>query len=76
MASTPDKPKKKAATGSAARVGATVKRATTRKRVASLPNGTATHEAIALRAYELYASGVGGDAVEHWLQAERELVAA
>jgi hypothetical protein len=36
----------------------------------------ATHHAIAERAYELYASGAGGDALEHWLQAERELRAA
>jgi hypothetical protein len=73
MANTPEKPKKKAA-GSAARVGATVKRAATRKR--STPASDVTHEQIAVRAYELYEAGAGGDAVEHWLQAEREVVAA
>jgi DUF2934 family protein len=34
-----------------------------------------THEQIALRAYELHASGVDGDAMAHWLRAERELTA-
>ena len=28
---------------------------------------------VALRAYEIYESGEGGDALEHWLRAEREL---
>ena len=35
-----------------------------------------THELIATRAYEIHLSGTGGDAVEHWLRAERELTAA
>ena len=34
------------------------------------------HEQIALRAYELHLAGAGGDPVEHWLRAERELVGA
>jgi hypothetical protein len=36
--------------------------------------GGATHEQIALRAYAIHLSGTGGDAVEHWLRAERELL--
>jgi len=32
-----------------------------------------TQEAIAKRAYEIYASGKGGNAVENWLRAENEL---
>ena len=32
-----------------------------------------THEAIAKRAYEIYASGRGGSAVDNWLRAEAEL---
>ena len=36
----------------------------------------ATHDAIAVRAYELYLENAGGDEVAHWLQAERELTAA
>jgi hypothetical protein len=35
-----------------------------------------THELIATRAYEIHLSDTGGDAVEHWLRAERELTAA
>jgi hypothetical protein len=35
-----------------------------------------THDQIAMRAYELHLAGTGGDAVEHWLLAERELRAA
>lgn len=31
------------------------------------------HEAIAKRAHELYEAQGGGDAVAHWLQAERDL---
>lgn len=34
-----------------------------------------SHEAVALRAYELYQSGAGGTAAENWLRAERELLA-
>jgi Protein of unknown function (DUF2934) len=28
---------------------------------------------VALRAYEIYETGEGGDALAHWLRAEREL---
>jgi Protein of unknown function (DUF2934) len=51
----------------------TVKTATTRRRAAKAP---VTHEQIALRAYELHLQGTGGDAMAHWLRAERELVGA
>jgi Protein of unknown function (DUF2934) len=33
-----------------------------------------SHEQIAHRAYELHRSGAEGDALAHWLAAERELV--
>jgi len=39
-------------------------------------NVAVTHEAIAVRAYELYLGQADGDEVSHWLQAERELAAA
>jgi DUF2934 family protein len=32
-----------------------------------------SHEQIAKRAYEIYASGKGGSAVDNWLRAESEL---
>jgi Arc/MetJ-type ribon-helix-helix transcriptional regulator len=32
-----------------------------------------SHEAIAARAYQLYEQGAPGDAVQHWLAAERDL---
>lgn len=32
-----------------------------------------TSEEIAIRAYEIHVSGAGGDAVENWLRAEKEL---
>jgi hypothetical protein len=35
-----------------------------------------SHEQIALRAYELHLAGSEGDAMAHWLRAERELVGA
>ena len=57
------------------RVRRTVKTATTRRRAASAPPPI-THEQIALRAYELHLEGTGGDAMAHWLRAERELVGA
>ena len=34
----------------------------------------ASHEAIALRAYEIYQSGHGGTADDNWFRAERELL--
>ena len=51
----------------------TVKTATTRRRATARP--PVTHEQIALRAYELHLAGTEGDAVAHWLRAERELAA-
>jgi Protein of unknown function (DUF2934) len=51
------------------------KRATgiTRRRRATTP-APITHEQIALRAYEIHLEGSEGDALAHWLRAERELV--
>ena len=33
----------------------------------------ATHDEISVRAYEIHESGEGGDELENWLRAEREL---
>jgi hypothetical protein len=38
------------------------------------PPAPPSHEQIARRAYELHRSGAEGDALAHWLAAERELV--
>lgn len=61
----------------AAKKGPAAKKAGAAKKAASSskrpPAGGASHEQIAERAYDLYERGHGGDAVEHWLQAEREL---
>jgi hypothetical protein len=35
-----------------------------------------TYEEIAVRAYEIHESGEGGDELENWLRAERELDAS
>jgi hypothetical protein len=32
-----------------------------------------THDAIAKRAFEIYASGKGGSQLDNWIRAEREL---
>jgi Protein of unknown function (DUF2934) len=56
------------------RVRRTVKTATGRRRASAPP--PVTHEQIALRAYELHLAGSDGDAMAHWLRAERELVGA
>jgi hypothetical protein len=56
------------------RVRRTVKTATTRRRSAA--KAPVTHDQIALRAYELHLEGTAGDAMAHWLRAERELVGA
>jgi len=53
---------------------ASPKRATRRRAIAA--TGPITHEQIALRAYEIHLAGVEGDALAHWLRAERELVGA
>jgi hypothetical protein len=55
------------------RVRRTAKTPTPRRRAAAKP---VTHEQIALRAYELHLAGSDGDAMAHWLRAERELVGA
>jgi hypothetical protein len=47
----------------------------TRRRAAAAP-APVTHEQIALRAYEFHLDGTDGDALAHWLRAERELVGA
>ena len=71
-------PPKKQTTGKAAAEGVARKPArkpasrTTRR--AQRPE--VTHDAIARRAYELFAADAGGSAFDHWLRAERELVAA
>jgi hypothetical protein len=62
----------------AAKAGA-AKRATglTRRRRTTAPApAPITHEQIALRAYEIHLEGSEGDALAHWLRAERELVGA
>ncbi len=73
MATTPsrttDTPKRraKAATQPAAR--------RTRKPAAAAPPPVA-HATIAERAYAIFQSEGGGDSLQHWLRAERELAAA
>ena len=68
-------PKETTAKGTAnKRVRRTVKTATTRRRPAAPP--PVTHEQIAQRAHELHLAGTDGDAMAHWLRAERELVGA
>jgi hypothetical protein len=47
---------------------------TVRRRKAVAPV-VVTHEQIAERAYALYTSGTEGDALTHWVLAERELSA-
>ena len=59
------------------RVRRTVKTATgSRRRAAAPAPAPVTHEQIALRAYELHLTESNGDAMAHWLRAERELVGA
>ena len=57
------------------RVRRTAKTATVRRRATSAP-APVTHEQIALRAYQLHVAGSDGDAMAHWLRAERELAGA
>ncbi len=60
--------------GTAAKEKATpVVRLRSRKRTAAA--ATAPGEEIALYAYRLWEHGEPGDAMEHWLRAERELAA-
>ncbi len=56
----------------------TVAKVTTPVRNTAIPKAAAakkeiTREAIAKRAFEIYASGKGGSEAENWLRAEREL---
>jgi hypothetical protein len=65
--------------GKPARKPAVRKAATPRKPATRKPRATRpeiTRADIERRAYELYLTGTGGDAFEHWLRAERELVGA
>ena len=48
----------------------------TRKKAAAAEPKSPQIDEIARRAYEIYESGADGDQLEHWLQAERELVGA
>jgi hypothetical protein len=57
------------------RAAAGIAKRAPRRRAAAAP-APITHEQIALRAYEIHLEGVEGDAVAHWLRAERELVGA
>ena len=57
-------------------VGAAATAAAKPKRVARRKKATVTAEDIAVRAYHLWEAGSPGDELEHWLQAERELVPA
>jgi Protein of unknown function (DUF2934) len=61
-------PKTKTSTSAAKRVRAAAAPRRTRRRTAAVG-----HDQIAARAYEIHLSGAGGDPVEHWLRAEREL---
>jgi hypothetical protein len=38
------------------------------------PSNAVSHHHIAVRAYEIYASGQGGSAFDNWLAAERQLL--
>jgi len=51
----------------------TARRAPRKRAAAPAP---VTHEQIAARAYELHLAGSEGDAMAHWLRAERELATA
>lgn len=60
----------KAATKTAAKPKRTVKPTARRKKTAVTPDDIAT------RAYHLWEAGSPGGELEHWLEAERELLAA
>ena len=60
----------------AKRTRRTTKPATARKRTPAARARVVTHADIALRAYELHLAGTEGDALAHWLRAERELIGA
>jgi len=58
--------------GAAKKATGAKKAATSAKKSAAKPRAATTHEEIAERAYHLH-QREGGDAVENWLRAEREL---
>jgi hypothetical protein len=60
----------------APRTARTPRRSRAAKAAPAAAAAAVTHEDIALRAYEIHRAGMGGDPVEHWLRAERELVGA
>jgi len=64
-AKTPPPPPRAAAPQSAAPASAAAARPAATKQV--------THDLIARRAYEIWASGQGGSEMENWIRAEREL---
>jgi Protein of unknown function (DUF2934) len=64
--------KRTTAKRTATKAAGTAKRVTRRRPAAAPP--PITHEQIALRAYEIHVQGTDGDALAHWLRAERELV--
>lgn len=70
---------KKPATKKTTRAAATKKTSATKKAAPRRPRAKkteaaqVTYEQIACRAFELYERGAPGDALEHWLAAEREL---
>ena len=70
-ATTKRTPAKRTATKAAA-----PKRPTRRRTAAAPAPAPITHEQIAQRAYEIHLAGNEGDALAHWLRAERELVGA
>ncbi len=72
-----------ASTRSRASEGASSTTKTPRRRAAAAPKRARKaappvigHEAIAARAFAIFESEGGGDHLDHWLRAERELVAA
>ncbi|MGB7160218.1 MAG: hypothetical protein WBD40_19275 [Tepidisphaeraceae bacterium] len=73
-------PAKKKTTTAAAAVKRTVGKIVTEVRNTAIPKlkparkaKAVTREQIAVRAFEIYASGASGDETDNWLRAEREL---
>jgi hypothetical protein len=67
---------KAAAKTTAAKKPAARNAATPRARKTAAQPVVPRHEQVAFRAFELYEHGAHGDALEHWLIAEQELIAA
>lgn len=65
--------KKKTTTATIERVTEVRKTSIPPKVIAAATSRAVTWDAIARRAYEIYASGHGGSAEENWLRAEGEL---